>query len=136
MLAAKQPRASPQASPAPWATPVDSRGFPPVLRHRATDRHGPAFRLITPAKGATSQGMATTPSLPPDPPADGAPADPSESVAPAPAATPARPGPTTTAPRDAKTEREARLAAALRENLKRRKAQARARRDPGTDAGA
>ena len=37
---------------------------------------------------------------------------------------------------NAKTEREARLAAALRENLKRRKAQARARRSPGDNSGA
>ena len=35
-------------------------------------------------------------------------------------------------PQTAEEERKARLAAALRENLKRRKAQARARRDLGT----
>lgn len=37
-----------------------------------------------------------------------------------------------TRPQTAEEERKARLAAALRENLKRRKAQARARRDLGT----
>ncbi len=38
-------------------------------------------------------------------------------------------------PDQARTEREARLAAALRENLKRRKAQARARAEAAADAG-
>lgn len=72
--------------------------------------------------------MATP--FPPDP------ARKPESPAPAAAAAPPDPPAASSAPPDPKAEREARLAAALRENLKRRKVQARARRDAGGDPAA
>jgi hypothetical protein len=76
--------------------------------------------------------MAT---LPPSPPLPGPDVGPTDS-APSAVNPASRPSPSDAARPDAKAEREARLAAALRENLKRRKAQARARRSPGDNGGA